>query len=263
MYYRLETGDIYKLDFDNKERGISADFSQPPTKKKNIESDDKLKETDSHEDLTPEQYEENYWVQTDASTNMMEARISKYMEAYGVSREKASKEVKARMKKQGSEETNTDMKEDVTDKEIEEEDEEEEVKDTVDICPKKLAILKEKAKQFDILTEEKAVLEADLDSFKKDFAELKKDYDDKKAADIEAKRQEIIERISHDFVIAKENLQEKTLDQLEDYEGILDIAMKRDTGGKDPEEYTEDFQKTLDIMEQKSKELDERYHQKL
>jgi hypothetical protein len=264
MYYRTETGDLYELDFDDNNRGIRApvdqsDFTEePPTKKKNIESDGKLNEANKN-DMTMEQYEENYWpstklTKTDGSYNMMEARTRALMEAKGISREVASKEVKARMKKDGSENTNTDM-----DKEVEEEEEEEEKKDTVDICPKELATLREKAKQLDTLTEEKEKLEADLDSFKNDFLELKKEYDDKKAADAEIERQDVIERISKDFVIAKEKLEENTLEELKKYEGILDMAIKRNKEDTDEPEITEDLQEQMDFMQSKSDELDERY----
>lgn len=268
IYYHAETGDVYELDFDVNNRGIRApviqsDFTEePPTKKKNIESDGKLKEATSKKDLTAQQYEDNYWPETkltkpDGSYNMMEARIRAKMEATGKSREVVSKEVKARMVKKGSENTNTDL--DDVDKE--EEEEEEEKTDTVEICSKELDMLREKAEQLDTLTEEKEKLEVDLESFKKDFVELKKEFDDNKATDIESQRQEVIERISHDFVISKEALQEKTLEQLISDEKILDMAVKREKGEGEAEEpeHTEDFQARLDFMDAKEKELDERY----
>ena len=256
------------MDFDNNQRGIRAPANQhdlaegPPSKKKIIESDGKLKE-ETKQDMSMQQYEEHYWPETklsksDGSYNMMEARTRALMEASGKSRAVASQEVKARMKKQGSENTNTDIA-DKVDEEEDEEEEEEVKKDTVEVCSKELDMLREKAKQLDILTEEKEKLEVDLETFKKDFVELKKDYDDKKAADIESKRQDIIERISKDFVVAKEEFESDSLEELQKQEKRYDMIVKRATGETEEPEPTEDFQERLDFIQSKSDELDKRY----
>jgi len=294
LYVIQENGDIFKLnklDFDNKEEqtknlnksktGVSNGRSSVlPENKKRSKSDSIVtqKEDSKREDLTEQQVEENYWVETefskmDSSTNMMEARISKCQEATGKSREECSKEVKKRMKQNGSENTNTDMKKsakkkDATeeeDKEEEEDDEEEEEDmkpEKVEICPKKLDMLEKKAKEYDTLMAEKENLKKDLDSFKTDFLAIKKEYEAKKAQEIEAKRQDIIKRLKADFLIPEDKIKADSLEILQLKEDTLNLGLAK-TKEKQEEPKKEDFQANMDIMTAKEKELDATYTVKM
>lgn len=261
-----EDGDIYKLDFDNKE-GVSRDsLGSPPTKKKKKTM---TNEKELSEDITQKQVRENYWHETketklDGSTAMMETRIAKCIEAGG-SFEECSKKVKAEMKKKGSENTNTeDMKEEeeVEKKESEEEaEEEEESEDMVE----QLKAEKEK------LEAEKAKLEGDMSSMKEQFAEWGKTMEkikEERAFELAEKRNAKIKKLSKDFQLAEEELKEEALkeilekpthDMILDFvESILDKAGKR-ARDEDETPVEVDFTDYLNTAEAEHAKLMERY----
>jgi len=198
---------------------------------------------------------------------MMETRISKCMEATGKSREACSKEVKTRMKKNGSENTNTDT---IDKKEIKEADKEstkdkgnkvdnieEEVEaDMVDICPKKLDMLTEKAKKWD-------EQQIEIDDLKKDFKDAM-DYvnkiKEKEAKDLEVKRQDKIEKLSNDFQIPKSEIENDTIEDLEKTRRRLDFALNTEKGEDvDIEESTQDYK---DAFRTRVDALNEKYRVK-
>ena len=217
------------------------------------EEDEELESEEENEedmatDLTTQQVEENYWVETEFSkprtdTAIMETRISKCQEATGKSREECSKEVKKRMKdKNGSENTNTDM---------------------VEICPKKLATLEKKAQEYDMLMTEKEKLKTDLESFKSDFLVMKKEYEAKKAQEVENERQSIIKELQSDFLITEDKLKPKSLEQLRNDRDILHLALSSKKAKEEKPANIEDFQANMDIMSEREKELDKLYRCKL
>lgn len=194
-----------------------------------------------HTDLTMEQYEENYWKTTDetkldGSTLMMETRISKCVEATGKSREECSKEVKARMKKEGSVNTNTeDMDaeqiegEEEAKEDMDAEEEEGEKKDTIEICKEKLDFLES---FYEENKEKEATFATRLDLLESTIAK----YREKEAEKIEENLEERIVKFSTDFVISEEEVRKKLngrkgkegLKFIEDMEGFIGLAVKKD-----------------------------------
>lgn len=257
-----QNGSIYKLDFDNKERGISAGSqhpSQPPTKKS---EKDMTKKKELSEDLTKKQVRENYYHETketklDGSAMMMETRIAKCVEAGGTF-EECSKQVKAEMKKKGSDITNT---EDIADEEKEEvEDEEkEETEEETD-----MEILK---KEKEELLKEKEQMETDMISMKKQFEDWGKTMEkitEERTIEQAEKRQIKIKKLSKDFQLPEEDLKEESLKEiLEDpshdkvldfIETILDKAGKKVKEEEAPEA-TVDFTEYLNNAEKEHKKL--------
>lgn len=241
----------YRVDFDNEQVKKTHSVELPENKKKN-ESE---MESEEHTDLTEQQYEENYWKTTkesklDGSTVMMETRISKCMEATGKSREECSKEVKARMKKAGSENTNT---EDMEEKEDKEEIGEEEEKEDMDENPEteELNVVKIEKEKLDFLEkfyeENKDVDIESLKSLKTDFDNLKKvidKYEAERAEKLEEQVNERISKYSKDFFTPEEEIRkklkengklkgEKALKFIQDMEDLLTFAVKKN---KDEEE---------------------------
>lgn len=261
-YYRSETGDLYELDFDDKERGIRAPVDQnnstegPPTKK----SKKDMTKKELSEDLTKKQVRENYYHETketklDGSAMMMETRIAKCMEAGGTF-EECSKQVKAEMKKKGSDITNT---EDIADEEKEEVEDEEETEEETDME----ALKKEKEE----LLKEKEQMETDMVSMKKQFDDWGKTMEkitEERAMELSEKRQEKIKKLSKDFQLPEEDLKEESLKEiLEDpshdkvldfIESILDKAGKRVKDEETPET-TVDFTEYLNNAETEHKKL--------
>jgi hypothetical protein len=255
-------GDLYKGDFDKlnltKNEGVlSADTSQPPTKKiKKLSM--KLRNKHSSEDITPEQVEENYWHETkmtklDGSTAMMEARISKCMEATGKSYEECAKEVKPRMKKAGSENTNTEDIEEVEDTEDTEDN-----KDKTEVCSKELDMLREKAKKFDDMKKDFETIQEDMSNKVKDLESYVDDLKAKEAVKMEKKVEKRIKKFSEDFLKTEEEIKEKIgdrkgqkiLDYLDDardwIEGAGIKAQSKEveeTAGYDVESFKTDFEK--------------------
>jgi len=223
------------------------------------------KKKHTSEDLTKKQVEDNYWHTTpvsklDGSTIMMETRISKCQEATGKSREECANEVKTRMKDAGSENTNTedlkDAKEEITEDTKDTKEKKEET--TVDICPKELDMLREKAKKFDEMKE-------DFEDSKKDMADKVKDlieYVDglkaKESDKLEKKVEKKIKKYSEDFLIPEEKIKEKigeekgekALKIIADFQEMNELAGikaqtedKKEVEGYDVETFTTDFEK--------------------
>jgi len=211
----------------------------------------------------------------DGSTAMMERRISQCMEQTKKSREQCAKEVKSKMKKQGSENTNTsdikeekepekkDMTKEEKEPEKEEEEEEEEPEtekpgekkekgDTVEVCAKEYDFLKSKYEELKTLKADKEKADKELDSFKKDFLAFKAKVDEKETKEKEAKRQEIVKRISNDFQIPVEELKNDSIQELEKLEKRFEMAIKRDTEDLiEPELKEEDFKSMADDMKKR------------
>lgn len=267
---REKIGDISEFDFDINNDDLQQQIAT--TIKNNIEneSDMDLENSSETHDLTAQQLEENYWVETsktkfDGSTAMMEKRISGCMEVTGKSREECSKEVKSRMKKEGSDNTNTT---DVKDEEVEGEEEEEEKEDTddtidyVEVCPKELDMLKEKAKRLDLIEKE---LEAEKASRETEKADLKKVMDlvDKiqaeRDAELEIKRQEKIKQLSTDYDIPEEKIKDKTVERLEEDMDLLNMAVKKNAEEEkevieiDMEDMESDFTKAANALTERYK----------
>jgi hypothetical protein len=225
-------GDLYKTDFDNlEEEGVLRDgTSHPPTKnilkKLSMKLRKKHTSEDLTEDLTNKQVEENYYHETkmsklDGSTAMMETRISKCQEANPEkSLEECAKEVKTRMIKAGSENTNTEDLEEV----IEEEEITEDTEDAqkTEICPKELDMLREKAKKFDEMKEDFETSKEDMASKVKDLIEY---VDGIKAKEAEKEKQKLEKRtkkFSEDFLISEEKAKED-LKKLKEAKNDLDL----------------------------------------
>lgn len=210
-------GDLFKTDFDNLEElkqklkeGVSRaevsdidDTDQPPTKKKKIRNMLKKKKHTSH-DLTEKQYEENYWKENDyykldGSTAMMETRISKCQEAKGKSREECAKEVKTRMKKAGSENTNTeDLMEDAEDKKTE-------------VCKDKLDFLEkfyeENKEKIETIEEQKKDMKERMDLMETDYNRWKESEAKKLVKKLDKK----VKQYSEDFVMTEEKIRKDYL----------------------------------------------------
>ena len=236
-------GNVVRLDFDIDKLNLPEQTDQT-IKNKNIESESDMDLENSSEttDLTSEQLEENYWVETsktkfDGSTAMMEKRISGCMEVTGKSREECSKEVKTRMIKEGSDNTNTTDTKDEEEEETEEEEEEEEKTDnadektdTIEICSKELDMLKEKAERLDTIEAELEAEKASKEDMQTQFDKITKIFDviqAERAEELEIKRQEKIKQISTDFNVPEENLKDKSVKRLEEDMELLDMAIKK------------------------------------
>lgn len=206
-------------DFED-EQVYKRTSSVPPeiTNKKNMTNEDEH----YSEDLTEQQYRENYWKETketklDGSTMMMETRIAKCVEAGG-SQEECSRKVKAEMKQKGSENTNT-----------EDMDKKEETK-KVEVCEKEYDFLKEKYEELKKIKEEKAKLETDMVGMKDKFAEwgtIMQKIEEERALELAQKREERIKKISADFILPSEELEEekvKDLIEKPSLEKILDFT---------------------------------------
>jgi len=268
LYFVKENGDMFELDFDVSRNGKKTAIKNKIEKGSEMEHNTT---TDLQTDITSNQVEENYWVETsktkiDSSTAMMETRISKCMELTGKSREACSKEVKTRMKKEGSENTNTtDIKDEDKDKDkeedvISEEEEEDTVGDTVDICPKELDMLKKKAIEYDSLIEKREGEKDEIAKLKTDFKDAMSYVDKLKeqhSKDQEVKRQEKISKLINDFQIPKGEIENDSIEEIEKSRRILDFALN----GKvdEDEEITEDFEALQSDFNKKVAELDAHY----
>lgn len=215
--------------------------SKDTTVKKKKKEDEMENMEHKTTDLTAQQYEENYWKTTDetkidGSTLMMETRISKCVEATGKSREECSKEVKARMKKNGSENTNTeDMEKGEEGKvkegaeEVKEDAKEEPKEDTIEVCKEKFDFLES---FYEENKEKEATLSARLDSLESTIVK----YREKEALKIEETLEERIVKFSNDFIISEEEVKKKLngrkgkegLDFIEDMEGLINLVSKKE-----------------------------------
>jgi len=262
-------GDLFKTDFDElqQQQGIlSVDSdsemkaSQSPNLKNKIRNMlKKLKRTSKEtvDDLTEKQYEENYWRENkhykeDGSAAMMETRISKCQEATGKSREVCAKEVKNRMKKAGSENTNTeDM---------------EKTEETVDICPKELDMLREKAAKLDLLEQESEEKDKKLNDLKQVVDLMSDDYErwkETEAKKLERKVEKRIKKFSEDFLLSEEKIKEKmgekkgkeALDYIADMKDLVESAgIKSQAKEDDPENYELDVKDFMTDFEQRKEE---------
>lgn len=205
-----------------------------------------MEETEHTTDLTKKQYRDNYWKTTvetklDGSAAMMETRISKCMEATGKSREECSKEVKAEMKKAGSENTNT---EDMEEERKEEEEKEVESKTDMEEEKKEKDIIEVKKERLDFLEsfyednkDSEATFSARLDSLE---ATIQK-YKDKEAKKLEETLEEKIEKFSTDFFVPKEEVLKKLNGRkgkegiafIQDMEGFIELTVKKDVKEED------------------------------
>lgn len=278
LYFVKGDGDMYKLDFDiSKYLGKDMDKKKKHAiKNKNKNTSDMDKETPLEMDLTSEQVEEDYWLETsqtklDGSTAMMEARISKCMEATGKSREECSKEVKTRMKKAGSDNTNTtdfddkDKKEKEEDKKEteekkeekgEKEEEEEDKKDFIEICPKELDMLRKKASQLDELKKENEAMKTDFQDVVGYVEKLKKE----RADELEVKRQGKIKQLTKDFNIPETEFENDTMEQIETTERRLNMGLKK---AEEEIETTEDMTQLTTDFDAQVAAIKERYRIKV
>lgn len=263
-------GKTVKLDFDVDKLNLQK--NKDSTIKNNIESESDMDLEESSEDttdLTSEQLEENYWLETsktklDGSLAMMEKRISGLMEVTGRTHEECSKEVKARMKKAGSDNTNTTDTSDVKDEEEVEDEEEEEEKekkeDTIEICSKEFDMLKEKAERLDTIEAELEEEKTSTANMKKEFGKMKIVFDAiqaKSKAELESKLQEKIKQFSTDFDVPKEKLQGKSLERIEEDMELISMIVKKNVEEEEPIEIDMDDLES-DFMK-RSKALDNLY----
>ena len=248
-FHSNEDGKTYRVDFDKtvykRMDGVEVDSKDTTVNKKKIEDEMENKEHNS-EDLTKQQYEENYWKTTDetkldGSTLMMETRISKCVEATGKSREECSKEVKARMKKEGSENTNTkDMDNSDENVEIENveietpEEPEADKEDTIEVCKEKFDFLES---FYEENKEKEATMSARLDALESTIIK----YKEKEAEKIEETLEKRIVQFSTDFIIPEEEVRKNLAGRkgkdgikfIEDMEGLISLAMKKEENPKD------------------------------
>jgi len=228
----------------------SGDTDTTDSKIKKTKSETKMENTEAHTDLTAQQNKDNYWHTTketklDGSTVMMETRISKLMEATGMSREAASKEVKKRMKKAGSENTNTeDMTEDAQKKEKKEkvyddDDKEEGEEVEADKSEKKDTLEETKRKErFDFL---EAFFNENKEKEDKSAARLDaleatiKQYQELESAKLDTQLEERILKFATDFLVPEEEIVKKLdgkkgkegLKYVQDLEDILNLSSKK------------------------------------
>lgn len=285
LYYKVSNDNTtYRVDFDktvyNKRMdGVEQNSKDTTDNKKKIEESDEKQV----QDLTPEQVQENYWVETpeteiDGSFAMYETRIAKEMESKdSKDRERAKSEVKQKLAQKGVSVINTeDLTEDgdrktvpkkavkrinkalgnggitrKTKKEEEDLEDGEEEKDMADLIEENEQLKK------DLVEAEKTNEEMKTD-FKEtmDFVEkIKKERE----AELETKRQEKIKQIVTDFVgMTEEELKDDTMEELEKTERRLVSALKKDTP-EEEEAKTTDMQTHIDLIEAKAQALSKRY----
>jgi len=267
LYFVKGDGDMYKLDFDiSKYLGKDMDKKKKHAiKNKNKNTSDMDKETPLEMDLTSKQVEENYWVETsqtklDGSTAMMETRRSKCVEATGKSMEECSKEVKTRMKKAGSDNTNTtdfddkekDDKKEKKEEKGEKEEEEEDKKDFIEICPKELDMLRKKATQLDELKKENEAMKTDFQDIVGFYNNLKKE----RADELEVKRQGKIKQLTKDFNIPETEFENDTMEEIEKSERRLNMGLKK---AEEEIETTEDMTQLTTDFDAQVAAIKERY----
>jgi DNA repair ATPase RecN len=193
---------------------------------------------------------------------MMETRISKCQEATGKSREECAKEVKARMKKAGSENTNTEDMDDVEDEEVE----------TTEVCKEKYDMLeefyeknkdtiedmKEKADKYEEMKEDMVKMKAGFEKHT-DYINKLKEIEAKKIENkVEKKIQKLAKShsgLSVDMLREKigDNSGKEALKVIQDFEDILGAVVKPeepepDDLSKDLDELDEEF--TTDLQKQ-------------
>ena len=203
---------------------------------------------------------ETFETKPDGAESMKERRITQCMEESGKDRKACTEEVRKAMHKKEAEAVNPEdmkdkheeveeKKEKKEDKEDTHEEEEEEYKkeetkkDTVEICPKELDMLRKESEELKNLKAENEKTENTLESLKADFLVYKKKIDDREANEKEVKRQDMIKRISYDFDLPEEDMKEDTIEELEKLESRLEKILKRDTKEEEVENFgsEEDF----------------------
>lgn len=259
LYFVNDKGDMFKLDFDISEQIKRKENAIKNNIEKGSNMDNPKDLSPKADDMTSEQLEENYWVDTsktriDGSIAMMEKRISGCMETTGKSREECTKEVKTRMSKEGADVKTDTIKNDANFyEENKKEDEEDEEEDFVKICPKKLDMLEKKAKEYDNLIKER---ESEKAEFKKvmDFVDKLKE---ERSKELEDKRTNMIKALVNDFQLPEEEIAKDSIEELEKTRRRFDMALKANESPE--EEITEDFQQVQDDFNKKVAELDAKY----
>jgi len=282
FYLDNKDGSIYRIDFPEKEEQLHDNKDE---EQDSIDCDEKYSEEDDSDDEDDDEEEskedvidldltknknnaiknktiekggcdmdfemkETSETKPDGAESMKERRITQCMEDTGKSRKACTEEVRNAMHKTGAEAVNPeDMKEDIKEVVEEKETEKEEVevkKDTVEICPKVLDMLRKESEELKTLKDEKKKTEDTLESLKADFLVYKKKIDDKEAGEKETKRQDMIKRISYDFDLPEEDMKEDTIEELEKLESRLEKILKRDTKEEEEETFgTEEDFKTV------------------
>lgn len=263
-FHSADAEKTYRVDFDNEvyKRMDGSVNSKDTTLQKKQKEEIEAENERVREDITPAQVEEHYWVETpltkkDSSFAMYEARVAKEMEARGIPREQARKEVKTKLKKEKISVINTeDMEKEKEKKEDEEVEEDEDEKKDISEDLSKLKEENEKLKT-DLIEAQK--VNTDM---KSDFKETM-DYVDKikkeREGEVEEKRQDKIKQLMTDFVgVTEDSLKDKTMEQLEDTENILSLAVKKDTKEDMVIEPAEQ-QKHNDLLEAKFQAITEKY----
>ena len=247
--------------------GKELDSKDTTDNKKKIEENDMDEQV--HEDLTMQQVQENYYVETpltkiDGSFAMFETRVAKEMEARGISREQAKIEVKRKLAQKGVSVINTeDLTDDITDEKEKEEEEEEEQEEKKTTEMENLIKENEQLKKdLEEAQKTKEDLDKDLEAFKKETTDFIKELKEERDAEVEKKRQVKIKKIMTDFVgVTEEELKDDTMEDLEKTERRLNSALKKETPEEEEEKH--DMQGHLDLIETKAKELRDRYNCKV
>lgn len=200
----------------------------------------------------------------DGSEAMKERRITQCMEESGKDRKACTEMVRKEMHKKNAEAVNPEdmikeeakveeekeeeKKEEDIKEEKKDEDKKEEKKDTIEICSEEYDFLKKQVEELKNLKTEKEDAENELKSFKADFLKFKKRIDEQEANEIETERQVILKRISHDFDIPEEEMEEDTIKELEKFEKRLVMALKRNNEEEEKETFgdTEDYKEIGD-----------------
>jgi len=224
--YITKDMDVFTINEDSElestDEHIIKNYTQKKVEKdmaENIKKPDQENTKETKEDLVPIVGKEK--MVPENSTLAEENRISNCMKETGKSREECSKKVKGQMKKEGNQAvTAAQDTEDV---------------EKVEICPKELDMLKEKAKKLDAIEEENKTLKSDMAKYTEILEVIKKEREDEK----ESKRQEKIKQINKDFYIPIEEIQDFTMEELERSEKLLGIAGT--IKSKESEDIEEDF----------------------
>ena len=265
-------------DLETQDDLTDSELKNTPEMEKNAIKNKKKGECDLVEKFTEtdlEPYQETKETKPDGAFSMMERNISECMRKSGNkrSREECAKEVKKIMAKKEMPIIETEDTED-KDKEEEYENEDEDKdkdkkeskdkkedkkdkKDTVEICPKELDMLKEKAKKLDKLEKDFEDLEKDAESNEKELTEFKADFlkfkgkiEAEEAKKKEIERQIIIKKLSNDFELPEEELKDDTIEELIKLDKRFGMALKQDSENID-EDIDEDEDMTADAIHDK------------
>ena len=207
---------------------------------------------------------EHYWVETpetkmDGSFAMFETRVAKEMEARGISREQARKEVKKRLTKQGINVINT---EDIAEEIEEEEEDTEDAKEDKEDFAEELEVLKKENEKLKNDLVEAQKVNTDMKIEFKEVTDFYKVMKEERETEVEQKRQDKIKQLVADFVgVTEESLKDDTMKDLLKTEEILNMAItpRNDTKEGEIEINSEDIQKHMDLIDSKAEALRKRY----